>query len=588
MLKFCPECGSKFLGGKFCSSCGTDISKYGEGASASENLKANSTLDDALGNLLDFASEKQAEDDKIQAQKFYEEGIALEDSQQDDKAHEAFEKAAKKGHAGAQHKVALWHLRNIETSIGFMRFMQGDNAKIDYSGFDFSEPLKWLREAIKQNHAGAQTTLGYCYSNGYGVPQNYMEAIKWWQKAAEQNSAAAISNLGWAYKNGDGVFQDYSKALEYYKKAADFGNANAMYNIGDCYEKGLGVEENLDEARKWYNLAAQQGFDLAQKAIERLDRQFFISNGVCSCYYGQSKKVKIPDGVTSIDDRAFYNHSEIETVSIPKSVIRIGKSAFLKCTSLREIILPDNLERIEESAFSCCNNLKIIRFNNRLRYIGDNAFSGCISLETINLPNCIESLGKAAFSDCNSLRELRFSSGLKNIPAYVLSGCVSIEYIDVPNSVRTIEFSAFKKCNSLKCLTIPFVGDGSSYSGNDFFAYIFGGDREWKSDAYTYVPKSLKTVIITGGDKIADEAFASCNSIESVSLPVGLSTIGYRAFYACGSLVSIDIPMSVINIGAYAFGKTSLSSVIIPRGAVVEKSLGEETAFPQYCQIIRK
>lgn len=59
MLKFCPECGSKLLGGKFCSNCGVDLSKYDEASVANEEKSTGTMLDDALGNLMGFAKEQR-------------------------------------------------------------------------------------------------------------------------------------------------------------------------------------------------------------------------------------------------------------------------------------------------------------------------------------------------------------------------------------------------------------------------------------------------------------------------------------------------------------------------------------------------
>ena len=47
--------------------------------------------------------------------------------------------------------------------------------------------------------------LGVCYSNGEGVPKNYVEAVKWYRKAAEQNLDAAQYDLGVCYDNGQGL-----------------------------------------------------------------------------------------------------------------------------------------------------------------------------------------------------------------------------------------------------------------------------------------------------------------------------------------------------------------------------------------------
>ena len=46
-----------------------------------------------------------------------------------------------------------------------------------------------LRKAADQGHADAQYNLGSMYSNGQGVPQDYVEAHKWHNLAASRASA---------------------------------------------------------------------------------------------------------------------------------------------------------------------------------------------------------------------------------------------------------------------------------------------------------------------------------------------------------------------------------------------------------------
>ena len=63
---------------------------------------------------------------------------------------------------------------------------------------------------------------------------------------------------------------------------------------------------------------------------------------------------------------------------------------------------------------------------------------------------------------------------------------------------------------------------------------------------------------------IGSSAFEDCTSLESVEIPSSVTSIGYRAFRDCGSLTSIIIPSSITYIGSYAFENcTSLTAVYI-------------------------
>jgi hypothetical protein len=59
--------------------------------------------------------------------------------------------------------------------------------------------------------------------------------------------------------------------------------------------------------------------------------------------------------------------------------------------------------------------------------------------------------------------------------------------------------------------------------------------------------------------------FAYLGGASVITLPDGVTSIGYRAFSGCTSLVNVTIPDGVLSIGAYAFSScTGLTTITIP------------------------
>jgi hypothetical protein len=62
-----------------------------------------------------------------------------------------------------------------------------------------------LLRAATSGDATAQCVIGYCYAAGKGVGQNWSEALRWYRQAAEQGHPNAQYNLGTCYAKGRGV-----------------------------------------------------------------------------------------------------------------------------------------------------------------------------------------------------------------------------------------------------------------------------------------------------------------------------------------------------------------------------------------------
>ncbi len=129
-----------------------------------------------------------------------------------------------------------------------------------------------FRKAAEQGDARGMNGLGTCYELGQGVAQDYNQAISWYRKAIEKGDTCAQTNLGLCYANGLGVKQNYKEATDWFKKSAEQGYATAQTNLGVCYENGWGVKKDINEAVSWYRKAAEQEHANAKKALKRLGK----------------------------------------------------------------------------------------------------------------------------------------------------------------------------------------------------------------------------------------------------------------------------------------------------------------------------
>jgi TPR repeat protein len=81
------------------------------------------------------------------------------------------------------------------------------------------------------------------------MKQDFAQALKYYEKAAELGNAKAMNNLGFMYSNGRGVKQDYKKAEEYFIKKA---NANPPPKPFGIAISKMTLEEFMDQYEAKY------------------------------------------------------------------------------------------------------------------------------------------------------------------------------------------------------------------------------------------------------------------------------------------------------------------------------------------------
>uniref|UniRef100_UPI004057924D leucine-rich repeat domain-containing protein n=1 Tax=Alistipes sp. TaxID=1872444 RepID=UPI004057924D len=88
------------------------------------------------------------------------------------------------------------------------------------------------------------------------------------------------------------------------------------------------------------------------------NRCLIIDGALIAFAPAELTEYKIPDGVTVIGHRAFYDSPNLTGVIIPNSVTAIEGMAFSRCSSLITITIPENVTSIEHEAFYDCISLK--------------------------------------------------------------------------------------------------------------------------------------------------------------------------------------------------------------------------------------
>ena len=140
----------------------------------------------------------------------------------------------------------------------------------------------------------------------------------------------------------------------------------------------------------------------------------------------------------------------------------------------------------------------------------------------------------------------------------------NLEYSSTIRSIRIgqncdLVTYAFVNCTSLQSITIP-----SEVTSIGTYAF-----------RHCY---NLQSVVIPIGiTSIEAYAFNGCSSLRSVSIPCNVTSIGNYSYQSCYVLESITIPNRVNSIGTLAFHDCSaLRSIVIPDGVT---SIGSQTFY---------
>lgn len=265
-------------------------------------------------------------------------------------------------------------------------------------------------------------------------------------------------------------------------------------SITSIKSSAFGRAENLKEVYT-NNIKSWVKIDFQSNPLEH-GAKLLVSNQT-------NDEIVIPNGVESIENRAFYGCGN-KTIVISKDVTNIGHSAFdsqyiqsitvdieNKYFSSRDGVLfnydgteivdypqgknnntyeiPYGVITIGQSAFSYCENLECIVLSQTVKHIEQSAFYYCSNIEKILMSESLESIGSTAFFYCGKIIELDFSNtNLKHITDGAFSCCHGLKYMHLPN-------------------TLEYIGSGAFFTTYLDYIYFVGTSDEWESLVENYV-----------------------------------------------------------------------------------------------------
>ena len=289
--------------------------------------------------------------------------------------------------------------------------------------------------------------------------------------------------------------------------------------------------------------------------------------------------------LTNVDNYAFYNCANLETISLPETVTYVGRYAFYGCSGLDRIDLPASVDYVGESAFIGTNNIRVFFAADNLpanvqtgwdngisgyflgvvdyvvtdeweysvmrdRTIALSVYKGNAAELTIDTVDgyTVSRLGARCFMDNDTLKSITLSENITEIGNYAFYDCDGLTSIALPASVVRIGKYAFAESS-------PVV----SFAENSVLQIIDDYALAGNSTATLNLPDTVTSI---GDGAFLNSSLTSVN----ISQTSTLETVGQQAFKGCG-ITNVYLPASLKTVGAEAFkGVTSLSSVEIAVG----------------------
>lgn len=182
----------------------------------------------------------------------------------------------------------------------------------------------------------------------------------------------------------------------------NMSTAIIMFLKSAVSHNGLPFEVKRLPVDKKFPAVEDEGYQLPKKMR---DDGFVLQNGQLhhdgtDC---QLIDLRVPEGVSFIDNDCFAHSERLRKVELPKSLKEIGVAAFADCRELRSVSIEDGVSRIRKLTFFGCENLSHINIPSTVTSIGEWAFRDCRDLRRLLIPGSVSDICAESFLNCPEL-----------------------------------------------------------------------------------------------------------------------------------------------------------------------------------------
>ena len=283
--------------------------------------------------------------------------------------------------------------------------------------------------------------------------------------------------------------------------------------------------------------------------------------------------------VTAISKYAFSQNNHITKVKLPSGVTALDDGVFYACSGIREMDL-NMVESVGMYALKDLESLSVLTTspNNNGLVMDDGILFNKDKTKLIlypakrpgkkyTIPESVTEAAESSFSLIDELEELTLSSGITEFH-YCLNTCLNLKKVDF-NMVQSVYGYDVIGCDSIEEFAVSEdnqnmdVIDGALYARSVIDgAYTLYHYPPMRKGEVLRVPEGVKV--------INDSAFAYNKYLEDVIFPQSLTTISNNTFIWADSISHVYVPSATTVINANALSSTSEPDLYGHAGSAVQ------------------